>query len=79
MCKVKFEVSFENIHKNCKKSAPKQIVLYQLSLKLFKTVNEQGFGLSTEQVCHYKSGNCFIILRKCRPQGIRGGGFSIRL
>ena len=35
-----YDVSFENIHKISKKCTPKQITLYQLSLKLYKVLND---------------------------------------
>ena len=34
------EISFENIHKMCKKCTPSQIMSYQTSLQLHKTINE---------------------------------------
>ena len=33
-------VSFENVHKISKKCTPKQIMLYQISLKLYKVLND---------------------------------------
>ena len=34
------EISFENIHKICKKCTPSQIMSYQTALQLHKTINE---------------------------------------
>ena len=34
------EISFENIHSICKKCTPKQITMYQISLKLHKLLND---------------------------------------
>ena len=42
------EISFDNIHKICK--TPKQITLYQLSLKLHKLLNEVPNERSLEHV-----------------------------
>ena len=47
---VNNDLSFDNIHKNCLKCTPKQIMSYQISLKHFKMLNEHGAGLTTEQV-----------------------------
>ena len=44
------EISFEDVHKSCKKSTPKQITNYQMSLKLHKILNEQSFDCSLEYV-----------------------------
>ena len=45
-----FELSFENIHKNCKKSTPKQIMMYQISLKLHKLLSTIDNNLAFEQI-----------------------------
>ena len=45
-----FDVSFDNIHKLSKKCTPKQIMYYQLSLSLHKTLNDQENDLSFEHV-----------------------------
>ena len=41
-CMLSFnsEISFENIHKKCKKCTPTQIMFYQTSLQLHKSINE---------------------------------------
>ena len=44
------EISFEDVHKSCKKSTPKQIMNYQMSLKLHKILNEKSFECSLEYV-----------------------------
>ena len=44
------EISFECIHYVCKKCTPKQITLYQISLKLHKTINEMHQVLTFEHV-----------------------------
>ena len=41
-----FDISFVNLHKIHKKSTPEQIMLYQLSLKLHKLLNEHDNLLS---------------------------------
>ena len=56
-----YDVSFENLHINCKKSTPKQIALYQSSLKLYKTLNDNLDDLNFEQV------TVFDLLR-CSPR-----------
>ena len=40
------DISFVNLHKKNSKSTPAQITLYQLSLNLYKTVNENVKSLS---------------------------------
>ena len=45
-----FEISFENVHKQCKKSTPTQIVMYQISLKLHKLLNSDESNLSFEHL-----------------------------
>ena len=50
LMKENYDVSFENIHLKCKKSTPWQITLYQSSLKLHKTVNENLEDLTFEQI-----------------------------
>ena len=37
---LNYDVSFENVHKISKKCTPKQIMLYQISLKLYKVLND---------------------------------------
>ena len=44
------EISFENIHKLCKKCTPKQITMYQMSLKLHKLLNDVFIECSMEHV-----------------------------
>ena len=46
MSPTNYDVSFINIHKMFKKCTPDQIMLYQISLLLFRTVNE---------TCHFPS------------------------
>ena len=49
--KDNYDVSFENIHVRCKKcTPPPQITLYQSSLNLHKTVNENLEDLTFEQI-----------------------------
>ena len=45
-----FNVSFEKLHKNHKKCAPDQIMLYQNALKLHKLLNEHNNVLSFEHI-----------------------------
>ena len=45
-----FEISFVKLHKINKKCTPEQIMLYQLSLKLHKLLNEHENVLSFELV-----------------------------
>ena len=45
-----YEISFEDVHKSCKKSTPKQITNYQMALKLYKVLNEPTFECSMEYV-----------------------------
>ena len=52
------EISFERIHYVCKKCTPKQITLYQISLKLPKTINEMDQGRTFEHVT--------ILRRRCK-------------
>ena len=47
------DVSFDNIHKLNKKWTPKQIMYYQMSLKLYKTVNEHNNDLSFEHLTFF--------------------------
>ena len=44
------EISFENVHRKCKKCTPEQIMMYHISLKLHKLLNENGSGITFEQV-----------------------------
>ena len=44
------DISFDNWHKNNKKSTPTQIMLYQISLKLHKVVNETDPQIPTETI-----------------------------
>ena len=53
-----YEVSFENIHSKCKKCTPKQIALYQSSLKLHKTLNDNQNDLSFEQITVFDQVRC---------------------
>ena len=50
LTRYNYDVSFENLHLNCKKCTPKQITLYQSSLKLFKTLNDNVEDLTFEQI-----------------------------
>ena len=52
------DVSFENLHLNCKKSIPKQIALYQNALKLHKTVNENLDDITFEQAAVFDQIRC---------------------
>ena len=45
-----YEISFDNIHKVNKKCTPKQIMQYQIALKLHKLLNEHDNVLSFEHV-----------------------------
>ena len=53
-----YDMSFENLHLNCKKSTPKQIALYQSALKLFKTVNDNLDDISFEQASVFNQIRC---------------------
>ena len=53
-----FDVSFENLHRNCKKSTPKQIALYLSSLKLHKIVNDNLDDITFEQVTVFDQIRC---------------------
>ena len=44
------KILFENIHKTAKKCTPKQIMYYQIALKLHKLLNEHDNVLSFELV-----------------------------
>ena len=44
------EISFERIHLLCKKSTPKQIMLYKVAISLHKTFNEIDPHLKTETI-----------------------------
>ena len=44
------KISFENIHKTCKNSTPKQITQYTQSLQLFKTITNIHELCTTENV-----------------------------
>ena len=75
-----YDVSFENIHRNCKKSTPKQIALYQSSLKLHKTLNNNLDALTFEQVTVFDhlfvwlESECHLL--KIDPMGRGGSGFG---
>ena len=45
-----FDISFDSIHKTHKKCTPIQIMYYQMSLSLFKTLNNNDHELSYETV-----------------------------
>ena len=45
-----FDISFDSIHKTHKKCTPKQIMYYQMSLNLYKTINTVEPDLSFEMV-----------------------------
>ena len=47
---VGYDISFDNIHKANNKCTPKQIMYYQIALKLHKVLNEHDNVLSFEQV-----------------------------
>ena len=53
-----FDVSFENLHRNCKKSTPKQIALYLSSLKLHKIVNDNLDDISFQQITVFEQIRC---------------------
>ena len=44
------EISFENIHKQCEKSTPKQISLYHISLNLHKLLNFDPENITFEHL-----------------------------
>ena len=44
------EISFENVHKTSNKCTPKQIMLYQISLKLYKVLNDPTIKTETIRV-----------------------------
>ena len=44
------EISFESIHRICKKCTPAQIMSYQMSLHLYKSINEIYEYCTTEHV-----------------------------
>ena len=69
-----FDVSFVNLHKMHKKCTPEQIMLYQMSLKLHKLLNEHDNHLSFEHitlmdqiVCTSRQIN-FQTFRKCNTK-----------
>ena len=43
-----YDISFQEIHKKCKKCTPNQIMSYQSSILLFKTLNNAFTYCSTE-------------------------------
>ena len=45
-----YEISFDNIHETHKKCTPKQIMYYQIALKLHKLLNEHDNVLSFEHI-----------------------------
>ena len=45
-----YEISFDNLHKTHKKCTPKQIMNYQIALKLHKLINEHDNVVSFEHV-----------------------------
>ena len=44
------EISFESLHLKCKKCTPKQVMLYQISLQLHKTLNLCNDTINTETI-----------------------------
>ena len=46
-----FNISFETIHKIHKESTPKQIMLYQISIKLHKLLNDPHIDFNCETAC----------------------------
>ena len=69
-----FEISFDNLHKLHKKCTPKQIMYYQIALKLHKLINDPENVLSFEHitvmnqiVCTRRKIN-FQILRNCNSK-----------
>ena len=44
------DISFINLHKQCRKSTPEQIMMYQLSLNAYNSINENTLVPSTELV-----------------------------
>ena len=67
-----FDVSFENVHKISEKCTPKQIMLYQISLKLFKVLNDPIMKTETinviEQFVFTRRQITFEILRDNRTK-----------
>ena len=53
-----YDVSFESLHVKCKKCTPKQITLYQSSLKIFKTLNDNLDDLTFKQVIVFDQIRC---------------------
>ena len=47
---LSYDLSFENVHKLSKKCTPKQIMLYQISLKLHKVLNDPNLKTETINV-----------------------------
>ena len=47
---MSFDISFDEVHRICKKCTPSQILLYNQSLQLHKTVNHQDFPGTFEDV-----------------------------
>ena len=58
LTKPNYEISFENIHHNCKRCTPKQITLYQSALKLYNPVNFGLEEITFEQVTVFDQIRC---------------------
>ena len=69
-----YKISFENIHKTAMKCTPKQIMYYQIALKLHKLLNEHDNVLSFELVTVMDQIICtrrqlkFQIFKNCRSK-----------
>ena len=55
---VNYDLSFENLHKTCMKSTPKQIMLYKISLRLHKVFNENEISIKTETIRLFEQTIC---------------------
>ena len=55
---VDYDMSFENLHLQCKKCTTKQIMLYQITLKLHKVFIELDPFIRTETVCVFEQSVC---------------------
>ena len=69
------EISFERIHMKCKKSTPKQIALYQMSLKLHKTINEMHLSITSEHAILLNQLVCST--RQLKFEILRNNSFKI--
>ena len=55
---VKFDLSFENLHKESKKCTPKQIMMYRMSLSLHKIFNSTDTSVTTETIRIFEQTCC---------------------